>query len=228
MSPARLVPLMGVLLLALGLTLGGTAPLARLALELGVPGLAVHLTGEPGLRGVALLRTGHPAEAAKAFEAAAQPYNHGLAAALSGDYSTALVAWERVLAATPADREARENHALVTALLATVEFDPVARPEDRPEGGPIVEAEPGQGKARASGQGDDATNAQTGFWMPEVHGSGLRRVPNIFDAQSIAATERWLETLEDQPGVYLRARLAAEQKGREAAGRALPIPEDPR
>jgi Ca-activated chloride channel family protein len=52
-------------------------------------------------------------------------------------------------------------------------------------------------------------------------------VPHLFDAQYMAANDRWLATLEDQPGAYLRARLALEQKARIKAGTALPDPEDP-
>lgn len=227
MRVAQVVPTLGAILLAAGLALGGTAPVGRLALELGLPGVAVGLLDDPHLRAVALHRSGRYAEASDAFGAAGDPYNRGVSAALAGDYATALLAWDTVLAANPSDRQARANHTLVKALLATVTFDAVARPEDRPRDGPTLEAEPGQGKARAAGQGDEATDPKTGFWMPEVVSSGLRRVPKIFDAQATAASERWLTTLEDQPGVYLAARLAAEQKAREAAGTALPPPEDP-
>ena len=62
--------------------------------------------------------------------------------------------------------------------------------------------------------------------MPELAGSGLRRVPKIFDAQYIKANDVWLTTLPDEPGQYLSARIAAEQKARIAAGTALPQAED--
>jgi len=43
-----------------------------------------------------------------------------------------------------------------------------------------------------------------------------------FDDLFIAADERWLVTLEDQPGKYLAARLKAEQERRRALGIASP------
>ena len=196
-------------------------------LELGLPGYAADVATDSALRGAALYRAGDHSKAAAVFDAAGEDYNHGLAAARTGDYATALVAWERVLAADPADREALANHTLVAALLSGTEFDPVAPPKDRNREGAATLANPGQGKARAAGQGDDATNPKTGFWMPEMTSEGLRRVPHIFDAQYMAANSRWLATLEDQPGAYLRARLALEQKARVKAGTALPEPEDP-
>jgi Ca-activated chloride channel family protein len=196
-------------------------------MELGLPGIAARIAPDPDLRGAALYRAGAFAEAASAFAEAGGDYNLGLAAARAGDYATALVAWERVLAASPGDREALANHTLVAALLAGTEFDTAAPPADRDREGPAPLANPGQGKARAAGQGDEATNPKTGFWMPEMTSEGLRRVPHLFDAQYMAANDRWLATLEDQPGAYLRARLALEQKARIKAGTALPDPEDP-
>ncbi len=216
-----------VALFALGMGLGGQSGIARVALELGLPGVAGWIAPSPGMRGAALYRAGRYDAAVRAFEQAGDRYNQGLAAARDGDYATALVAWEQVLAADPGDVQARANHTLVSALLAGTAFDPVAPPASRDQEGPAPKAEPGQGKARASAQGDDATNQKTGFWMPELSGEGLRRVPHLFDAQYMAANERWLATLEDQPGAYLRARLALEQKARIRVGTALPPLEDP-
>lgn len=215
-----------LVLLALGLMLGGSGGLARVALELRLPSVAVWFAPDPALRGAAHYRAESYRQAAAAFAAAGDDYNHGLAAALDGDYATALVAWERILAVDPGDREALANHTLVTSLLAGTEFAPVAPPKDRDREGPASLANPGQGKARAAGEGDEATNPRTGFWMPEMTSEGLRRVPHLFDAQYMAANERWLLTLEDQPGAYLRARLALELKARVRAGKALPEPED--
>ncbi|MFK7944673.1 MAG: hypothetical protein AB8B85_17440 [Paracoccaceae bacterium] len=217
----------GVALLALALALGGTSPIGRVLAQAGMPILAVPLLANPSERGAALHHAGHHAKAADAFAAAQEPYNEGLAAAWSGNYARALAAFDRVLAANPLDREARANHALIAELFASNEFQAVAREDPTKRPGDDVLASPGQGKARAAGQGDEANAPKTGFWMPEVTGQGLRRVPQIFDAQFIAANGRWLTTLEDQPGAYLRARLAAEQKERTVAGTALPPTENP-
>ena len=225
----RVAPLVaGAALLVTVAITAGTEPLGRALMVMGLPRAALPFLQTDAARGAALFSAGEFAAAAEAFRSADDAYNHGLAAAWAGDYPEALVAWDRVLAANPNDTEARANHALIASLLAGTRFDPVKAPDPRDRDGPSLQAEPGQGKARASSTGDGANNRKTGFWMPEITGEGLRRVPKIFDAQFVAADERWLITLEDQPGRYLRARLAAEQKAREAAGTALPEPEDPR
>lgn len=225
-SPARRLAVAGAGVLLLILLAFGTAPLGRVLLQAGAPALAAPLFADPGDKGAALYHAGRYTEAADAFAAAQDPYNEGLAAAWAGDYARALAAFDRVLAANPTDRQARANHALVAELFAGLELEASARTELKDRPGEDVLAKPGQGKARAAGQGDEANAPKTGFWMPEVTGAGLRRTPQMFDAQFIAANAQWLDTLADQPGAYLRARLSAEQKMREAAGTALPAPED--
>lgn len=222
------VPLvLGAALTAGLVAVQGTEPVGRTLSALGLPRAALLFLDAPAARGAALFHAGERAAAAQAFADAGDPYNQGVAAAWAGDYATALAAWDKVLATAPNDRETLANHALVTSLLAGTEFDPVAEPKPhRKETGIETQAPEGQGKGRASSDGDEANNAQAGFWMPEVTSEGLRRVPKIFDAQFVAANDRWLATLEDQPGRYLRARLSAEQKARVKAGTALPEPED--
>lgn len=214
----------GVLIVLLALL---SAPVGRVLLAAGLPGVALPLLQDPADRGEALFRIGAYQDAAREFQGVGDDYNHGLAAAWSGDYAAALAAWDRHLARHPRDVQAAANLALVRGLLAGTRFDPVAAPKDRDREGPELLADPGQGGARAASTGDEANNAKTGFWMPEITSEGLRRVSQIFDAQFVAANARWLVTLEDQPGRYLRARLAAEQKARMAAGTARPTPEDP-
>ena len=228
MKTALLPLICSAALAGVALVVAGVDTYARVFTALGLPHVAVPLATDAKTRGEALFRAGDFEGAAAAFEEAGDAYNQGLAAAWSGDYASALVAWDRVLAGDPDDAETQANHSLVTSLLAGTKFDPVAPPVTEEKDGPSLLAEPGQGKGRASSTGDEAQNSKTGFWMPEIASEGLRRVPKIFDAQFVAANDRWLTTLEDQPGRYLRARLAAEQKSREAAGTALPQPEDPR
>lgn len=222
---------MGLIAIALTLTaavlvLAGAQPFGRVLMAVGLPNVALPLLEDPRHRGAAHFAAGDFSAAMTAFEAADDAYNHGLAAAWAGDYATALVAWDRHLALSPQDAEARANHALVTSLMAGTEFDAVEALDPREREGPTLLADPGQGGAKAASTGDEANNSKTGFWMPEITSEGLRRVPKIFDAQFVAANQRWLETLEDQPGRYLKARLAAEQKARLADGTAQPTPED--
>lgn len=220
------VPILGAMLAAAVFLGAGTEPSGRVLVAIGLPKVALPLLQTSKARGDALFLAGDYASAAEAFELAGDDYNLGLAAAHAGDYAVALVAWERVLARDPGDAETKANHTLVTGLLAGTQFDPVAGPEERKEGAEM-RASIGQGKARAASTGDGANNKKAGFWMPEVTSEGLRRVPKIFDAQFVAANERWLATMEDQPGRYLKARLKTEQKARIAAGVALPEAKDP-
>ena len=228
MTALRWPVLAAAVLLGAAIAADGTDPMGRLMVRLGLPGTGAAMIADPADRGRALYRAGRHAEATIAFAEAGDAYNQGLAEAWAGRYSGALAAWDRALARDPGDAEARANHAIVRGLLAGTEFEPVPRPEDGDRDGPEMAAEIGQGGARAASTGDDATESRTGFWMPEVLASGVRTVANTFDAQYIAADGRWLTTLEDQPGLYLRARLAAEQKARETNGVALPPAEDPR
>ncbi|MEL7154151.1 MAG: hypothetical protein AAFN51_10275 [Pseudomonadota bacterium] len=222
MKPSYAIGLIGFILLSLILIAQGTAPLGRVMVQAGLTGAALPLLSNPDDQGVAHFRAGSFEAAADAFAQANDPYNEGLAAAYAKDYARALAAFDRRLLENPKDVQAEANHALIAGLFAGTKFDPVAAPDDRDKSGEAVLAAPGQGKARAAGQGDEANNPKTGFWMPDVMSSGLRRVPKLFDAQFVAADQRWLTTLEDQPGVYLRARLLAEQKARVANGTALP------
>lgn len=218
--------------LGLALILAGwltdEARTARLAISIGLPQLALGLTGDPATRGQALLRLGEPEAAATEFQTAGELFNQGVALARAGDYGAALAAWEARLAEAPGDREAEENIALVATLFAGTEFDGSVPFWKRDLEGPTLEAETGQGMGRASSTGDEVTNAQAGFEVPELASHGLRRVPKIFDAQSLAASRGWLDTMADEPGLYLAARIAAERKARIAAGLQLPEPEDPR
>lgn len=208
------------------LVAGGADAPGRLLLAAGLPGPAAAVLSDPMWRAVALERAGDHEAAAALFARAGDPYNHGVSAARAGDYAAALAAFDAVLSADPDDAAARANYDLVAALFAGTRFDPaVVLIEDRV--GPTLAAETGQGRARAGSTGDDVTNPQSGFAMPELVSTGLRRASQVFDAQHVAANDRWLATLTDAPGEYLAARLAAEQKQRAASGRALPPAEDP-
>jgi Ca-activated chloride channel family protein len=196
-------------------------------LSLGLPAIASNLTNDPTLLASYRFSSGDHTDAAETFSAVGQPYNAGVAAAWARDYASALAAWDAALLVNPTDHEARTNRDLIVSLFAGTEFLPTEERPAKDRGGDDVEANIGQGGARAASTGDDATGNQSGFTMPEVAGSGLRRVPKIFDAQYIKANDEWLTTLPDEPGLYLSARIAAEQKARAAAGTALPPAGDP-
>lgn len=228
MSGARLLGAAGLLLAALSVALGGGDPVSRGLLALGAPAAAVRLAQSPELRAEAFFATKQWVAAADVYAVLGARFNEGVAAAHAGDYARALAAFDAVLLVDPADGEARANHALVRGLFAGTGFDRQTPSEDRERDEVEMEAEAGQGSARAASTGSEAHNPATAFAMPEVRGQGLRRVPNIFDAHYLEASERWLDTMPDEPGLYLKARLKVEQKAREAAGTAVAPAEDPR
>lgn len=228
MTRVRLISALSVAAAGLAIFVAGTEPLGRLLLTLGLPGIALPLLEGPGERGRALDGAGRHGEAADLFADAGEPYNEGVSAARAGDYARALAAWEKVLAADPGDRDARDNYDLVASILSGVELQPFAPPDERDPDGAEALAEIGQGVGRASSTGDEATNEASAVWMPEITSAGARRVPRYFDSQFIRASEDWLATMPDQPGQYLAARLAAEQERRIFTGVALPPAEDPR
>lgn len=213
----------GVVLAAM---LTGGDPIARLALRAGLPGVAARASDDPVLRGLALSGMGRQGEAAAAFALAgpAQDYNRATALALDEDYAGALLAYDALLARTPNHADARANFALLLSIYGGTELQltfPGIERENRD--GPAVAAFEARAGARAIGDGAESDGAATDIFAPEVKtGSGLRRVPKIFDDTVIKASEDWLTTMLDQPGKFLAARLLAEQKRRRAAGIGMP------
>lgn len=199
----------------------GKAAFGRLALRFGLPEVALPMLREDEWSGVAAYRAGDFDAAAAFFAKAGEPgaFNRGNAHAMAGSYAAALVAYDAAIILNPEDSAARINSDIVTELYAGTKLEGVPlRFERKEREGETVAAPVAQGGARAQGQGDDATNTGTSFDMPAILSSGVRRVPKIFDDKYIAANDRWLSSMQDEPGVYLRARLAEEKKQRDAAG----------
>lgn len=206
-----------VLLLAAAAVLLGSAPFGRIALALGLPGLATSAFEDPGWRGVALYRAGRWSEAASAFRAAGDFYNLGNAEAQAGNYAAALEAYDIAIAAGHPDAQA--NFDAVASFYAGLVIDPdalalLAKRED----GPSAEAETGEGNARAAGSGDEVTNSNTMLGLAELDSRGRLGVSRVFDDAYMVADERWLGQLEDLPGAFLKARIAHEHKRRQKLG----------
>lgn len=204
-----------------GLGLAGPGASARLALGVGLSGVATSLAPEGPWRAVALYRSAEHDAAAHAFGRAPEhAFNRGNALARAGRYAAALVAYEEALHYDPRDGSARHNHALVAALYASLELDVVPlNMQLKDRDGPTIAAQTGKGTGRAQGSGDEADALATSFDTPTLAESGLRRTARFFDSKHIAATDRWLTNLPDSPGEYLRARLAAERKRRRERAR---------
>jgi len=186
----------------LALSLAGREGIGKLALAAGLPGPAARLIEDPAIRGVALYRAGDHAAADLAFRAAGRSatYNRGLSLAATGNYPLSRAYFDAVLFANPADSEARDNRAVVDALIPPVmgegnEAGRIAVTPVTPPDGPPVE------KFNVLGRPLDAG----------------RRV----------ADAAWLEALPDDPGEFLRLRLADEHLRRLSIGLTPPEEGDP-
>ncbi|MFK7751798.1 MAG: hypothetical protein AB8B51_04545 [Sedimentitalea sp.] len=213
--------------LALSLILGGTAPLGRALMAVGLPGLAAPLFAAPQWRGVGLFRAGDHTAAAALFSQSRAFYNLGVAEAHAGRHAAALEAFDMAHARGHPDAQA--NFDVVAAYFAGLGIDPEALglfPERKE--GPKAESFVARGNARAAGTGSDVTNTNTMLGLAELDSRGRLGVRRIFDDKFMLADERWLEQLSDVPGEYMAARILQEHKRRHKAGLSPPKPEDPR
>ncbi|NDV85353.1 hypothetical protein GTW51_01415 [Aurantimonas aggregata] len=207
----RLLPLAFVAAAILAAVIAGPAAFARLALSAGVPGIAARLADDPVTRGVALFEAGDYAAADDAFREAgrAATYNRAMSLAALGRYDESVAYFEAVLFLDATDADARFNRDLVARFV-----DPV-----------IGEANTIDGIA-ATADAPDADAAQPDQAPPSTLTLAEQRsVVRPRTGQAVAASEAWLTTLADDPGLYLKLRLKAEQQRREDLGIANP-PED--
>ena len=168
----------------------------ELAYAAGLPGLAARLLADPSARGVALYRAGDYAGADGAFAEAGRvaTYNRGLSLAATGNYALSAAYFEAVLFANPADSEARDNLAVVSALVP-----------------PVIGVGDGMGRIAAKP-----------FAEP---GGRFSHEQKPLDEGRRVADDAWLATLPDDPGEFLRLRLADEHRRRVALG-LIPPQED--
>ena len=215
--------------LALSALMGGAAPLARVLMAAGLPGLAAPLFSDPGWRGAALYRAGDYDGAAGAFREARALFNLGNARVYLGEYAAALEAYDAARAG--GDNEAAANFDLVSAFYAGLAMDPEAPLSwvtERDPDGPKMDSGIARGNARAAGTGSETTNSGALLGLPELDSRGRVGIRRIFDDRFMVANDRWLATLKDVPGEYLGARILFEHKRRRELGLLPPDPEDPR
>ncbi|MBK4218191.1 hypothetical protein JJJ17_19865 [Paracoccus caeni] len=178
-------------LLALGVA--GKAPLAKLLMIADMPGLAAPLLQDPAVQGVALYLAGDYPGADDAFRRAGRgsTYNRGLSLAATGDYPLSRAYFDAVLFTNPADSEARENRNAVDALVPPV-----------------------QGLANNAGRiAAEAIAVPGGSPVDEI-----KRLGRPLDEGRRVADEDWLVNLQDDPGEFLKLRLAEEHKRRMSMG----------
>jgi Ca-activated chloride channel homolog len=214
--------------LVLAVALGGTAPLGRVLLSLGLPHLAVAAFDAEEWRGVAYYRAGDFDKAAAAFAAAHNPYNLGTAQAHNGDYAAALESFDRAI--VQGYPNAQASFDVLAAFYAGlgIDLEALGLFPKRDKDGPQADSFIARGDARAAGTGSEVTNNNTMLGLAELDSRGRLGVRRVFDDKFIVADDRWLEQLSDVPGSYLQARIAAEHKRRRNLGLSPPEPEDPR
>ncbi|MQT14949.1 hypothetical protein [Segnochrobactrum spirostomi] len=185
----------------------GPAAWGRLALWAGAPAIAAGLLADDGARGLALYRSGDYAAADAAFAAAgrSQTFNRALSLAATGDYRLAVAYLDAVLFANPADSEARRVRDLIDPLVPKPESGSVARGRMPAQGGP------------------GPTGAATGGALASTPDPTWKRP---LEARGFAASDAWLDTLPDDPGAFLRARLEKDFERRAALGLVRPDERD--
>ncbi|OWJ80276.1 MULTISPECIES: hypothetical protein [Haematobacter] len=201
MTPARIAALIALAGVAAVLLAGREAG-GRLLLMAGQPGLASSLLDDPAIAGVAFYQAGHYAEADAAFARAGRSstYNRGLSLAATGNYPLSRAYFDAVLFANPADSAARENRNLVNALIP-----------------------PQMGEGNEAGRiAVVAIATPGGSPLDEV-----KRLGRPLDAGRRVADREWLATVPDDPGAFLRLRLAAENDRRLSMGLTAPQEGDP-
>ncbi|MBD1547594.1 hypothetical protein [Roseibium aggregatum] len=187
--------------------LAGPGAWGRLLLWTGLPAGAA-LMNDPAARGLALYRSGSYEAADRAFADAGrgQTFNRALTLAATGKYALSVAYFDAVLFSNPADAEARRLRDLVDKLAPKTLGDSVA---------------PG----RLAGVGD-------GSYQPEKSKWGWPGTPDPewqrrVTARGYAASDAWLDTITDDPGEFLRLRLAKEYERRAGLGLIRPREGDP-
>ncbi len=196
-------------LLAIGLAVSaGPDAFGKLGLELGLPGLAAPLIQDPVSRGVALYRAGDYRGADEAFAKAGRvaTYNRGNTLALTGNYPLAVAYFDAALFADPSDADARTNRELVAKLVPPV----------------VGESNSIDGVA-ATVLTDQSDAAITARQIPKAKALAPQfAVVRPRTGSATVASSDWLATLPDDPGIYLKLRLKAEQERRQDLGMANP------
>lgn len=201
----RALPAICLVLALAAIVAAGPSAWGRLALRADAPGLASALIEAPRWRGVALYEAGRYAEAELAFQTAGRgsTYNRGNTLALSGRYRLAADYYDAVLYADPTDSDARANRAFIERFIERQAGD----------GGGVW------GKVGVANVKVAATNPGTYEMHIQALMRSRERLPRPSDSiQSVEATKDWLNSIPDDPGRYLKARIAAEHERRVSEG----------
>lgn len=194
----------------------GRDGLASMALRLHAPSLSVMLADDLQLRGLAYYRLGNYVEAAEALRLAGPKasFNRGNALARAGHYADAVAAYDAVIARDPVHRAAHANRAIVVKL---VDSETERGGGNRPQG-------------QEQGEHNKTENRNQSMTMLEAEQATRERAVQVMrpadSSKAMIADEQWLATMPDEPGRYLKLRIAAEYRRRLEAGIAAPPGDD--
>lgn len=188
------LPLAILLIALLTLSLTGPKTFAKLAWRAGNVRPALALVSDPKVRAVAHYALGEYEKSDAEFAEIGRgaTYNRGLSLAMTGKYDLSAAYFKAVLFADQWDEDARHNLEVITPLT-----DPT-----------IGEAN-GKGRIKAM---IDAASPEPSTNKEQT------RVGRPIDEKSVAASQDWLDSLLDAPGVFLKNRLAAEYEARKETG----------
>lgn len=184
----------------------------KLVWQAGFPSLAVPLVSDPSARAAALYAAGRYAEADAGFAAIGRSatYDRGLTLAATGEYVLSVAYFDAVLFANRYDAEARHNRDTVNALVPPVVGEAMGHGR--------IEAILSEAGVKTAAFNPDAPEQKIVKTELDPQRESNRR-PVTGDRTATADTA-WINSLDDAPGAYLKARLAAEMERRRAGGEA--------
>jgi Ca-activated chloride channel family protein len=199
----NIIAVLAALVLAV---MAGPQSFGKLAMLAGYPEAALHLLSEPATRGVALYQLGRYSAADEQFAKAgrAATYDRAATLALTGQYDLSVAYYNAVLFAKPDDVQARLNRDLVESFTDPVTAQTAAYGR--------IAAVLNEAGLPAS---VDEADSNLAFQLPSQ-----RSVRKPIDARSVVAGEDWLNRLANEPGEYLKKRLAAERQRRTESGQS--------
>lgn len=184
----------------------------KLAWQAGFPALAAPLIRDKAAQAAALYAAGRYAEADTAFAAIGRSatYDRGLSLAATGDYSLSVAYFDAVLFANRYDSDARHNRDTVKALVPPVIGEAMGHGR--------IEAILAEAGVRTVAFDPDAPDQRIIETELDPQRESNRRP--VTGDRTAAADSAWIDSLEDTPGAYLKARLAAEMERRRTEGTA--------
>jgi Ca-activated chloride channel family protein len=208
--------LIALLSLTASAAVSGPESIGRLFLKAGLPSFALPLLNDDAWRGIALYRLERFEEAAEAFRLAgpSSGYDRGTALAKARKFELAVQTFEAVLARDPGDVDAKANHDLILPFTGAATED---------GSGPNSIARQLGERAKTNNRSDTMTIEEAFEKVRERS----KEVSRPLERKEVTANRQWLATLPDEPGRYLKLRIAAEYARRKASGEAPPPGDDP-